>query len=153
MRLGELAGLRADDVSLDLEMVWVDGKSGMRRAPYTMGTARSLDRYLRARTKHRFARSPWLWIGERETKAGEMRLTKTGIYQMLARRSEKLGIGHINPHMFRHSAADRFITAGVQEGEVMELLGWSRGSRSMLDRYGKSVASRRAIDTYRRLIG
>ena len=148
MRLGELIGLKADDVSFQMDVVWVEGKGEKtRQVPYTEITARALNRYVKARDRRDDSMSEWLWLGERG------RLGKTGVEQMLRRRCERLGIAHISPHQFRHAAADRFLTLGMQEGEVMEILGWSRGSRTMLDRYGRSVANRRAFDTYRRLVG
>lgn len=35
MRISELTGLRVEDVSLGMEMVWVDGKTGPRSSPFT----------------------------------------------------------------------------------------------------------------------
>jgi site-specific recombinase XerD len=145
VRISELLSMRAEDVSLDLDLVWVEGKTGTRRVPYTIATARSLDRYLRGRSKHPFADLPDLWLGKRGT------MTKSGIGRMLAHRADRAGIGHVHAHMFRHTAADRLLSAGMTEGSVMEILGWS--DRSMLDRYGRSVRHRRAIEDYRKLMG
>jgi site-specific recombinase XerD len=146
MRLSELAGLIVDDVALDMDIVWVEGKGGkIRQAPFTQATTRALDRYLRSRVKHRMAGLPQLWIGERGA------LTKSGIRQVVTRRSEMAGIGHVHPHMFRHSLADRWLSAGGDEGGLMDVAGWSRGSRTMLDRYGRFAATKRSLATYRRL--
>jgi site-specific recombinase XerD len=147
VRVGELLSMRSEDISLDRETVWVDGKTGVRQVPYTMATARSLDRWHRARSHHRLAHRSDLWLGMR----GDKPMTRSGIRRMLDRRSEMAQIGHIHPHMFRHSAADRLLSAGLSEGSVMELLGWT--DRAMLDRYGRSVRHRRAIDDYRKMIG
>ena len=65
MRVGELTGLRVEDVSLELEVVWLDGKSGPRKAPFTVSTARVLDRYIRLRDKHRNAHLSALWLSDR----------------------------------------------------------------------------------------
>ncbi len=148
MRISELTGLRVEDVSLDLDLAWVEGKTGERKAPFTIATARSLDRYIRMRAKHRNAHLSALWLSDRGK--GEA-LTKSGVHRMLDRRSQQAHIGHVHCHMFRHSAAHRLLAAGMTEGSVMEVMGWS--DRSMLDRYGRSVRNIRALDDYRRLIG
>lgn len=146
MRVSELIGLGEVDVNLGEQFVWVQGKGGkLRRSPFTIATAYSLDRYLRSRQKHRLAHLPELFIGERGA------LTRNGIAQMLYRRSDRIGLGRVGPHMFRHSLADRWLSAGGDEGGLMSVMGWSKGSRAMLDRYGSSVAAERAIGTYRRL--
>lgn len=72
---------------------------------------------------------------------------------MLTKRTIAHDLPHIHAHMFRHSATDRFLSDGANEGEVMSLMGWSRGSRSMIDRYGAIQAEHRAVATYRRLYG
>ena len=148
LRISELTGLRVEDVSLDLDLAWVEGKTGERKAPFTIATARSLDRWLRLRAKHRNAHLSALWLSDRGKGKS---LTKSGVHRMLDRRSQQAHIGHVHAHQFRHSAAHRFLAAGLSEGSLMELLGWS--DRSMLDRYGRSVRHVRAIDDYRKLIG
>jgi site-specific recombinase XerD len=148
LRASELVGLRVEDVSLDLEIAWIEGKGGrLRKAPFTVQTTRALDRYLRVRSRHVLAHLPNLWLGKQGG------LTRNGVGQMLARRSEQAAIGHVHPHMFRHSLVDRALTAGMEEGSVMALMGWSRGSRSLLDRYGAVRQTERAFEAYRKLLG
>ena len=151
LRISELTGLKVEDVSLALEVCWVDGKSGPRQVPFTIITTRAIDRYLRIRSKQRSAHLSDLWLTSRGGgKTRTLVMTRSGVAQMLRRRSEQASTGHLHAHMFRHAAADRFLSAGMDEGSVMELLGWS--DRSQLDRYGRSVRHRRAIDSYRKLI-
>src|ERR1017187_9261818 len=88
IRLAELAGLRYDpgdprrsDIDLWQREITVRGKGGKDRI-VRIGhqTARSLDRYLRARSRHPQAWRPQLWLG-----AGNREpLTAAGIYQMTA---------------------------------------------------------------------
>nr|WP_307962350.1 site-specific integrase [Salinispora arenicola] len=60
----------------------------------------------------------------------------SGIYQVIARRGERLGI-KLHPHMFRHTFAHRWLDAGGAEGDLMELTGWD--SPQMLRHYGASA--------------
>ena len=85
IRLSELAGLRYDpgdprrsDIDLWQREITVRGKGGKPRI-VRIGhqTARSLDRYLRARARHAQAWRPQLWLGVNNREP----LTAAGIYQ------------------------------------------------------------------------
>ena len=98
IRLSELAGLRCSDIDLWQREITVRGKGGKERI-VRIGhhTARSLDRYIRARSRHLQARRPQLWLG-----AGNREpLTAAGIYQMITRRGRQCGVDAY-PHRFRH---------------------------------------------------
>jgi integrase len=147
IRLGEIAGISVADIDRQTERVYVEGKSGFRRVPFTPETARAINRYLLVRDDHKFARFDGLWLGERGV------LSDRGISQMLTKRAIAHDLPHVNPHRFRHSFTDRLLSEGVNEGDTMRLMGWSRGSRSMLDRYGAIRREDRAFEAYRRHIG
>ena len=72
------------------------------------------------------AETPWLWLGPKG------HLTDSGLRQMLERRGEQAGIGHVYPHQFRHTAAHKWLAADGGEGDLMMLMGWR--SRQMLNR-------------------
>ena len=156
IRLAELAGLRYDpgdprrsDVDLWRREITVRGKGGKggkdRIVRIGHQAARSLDRYLRARSRHSQAWRPQLWLG-----AGSREpLTAAGIYQMIARRGRQCGVDAF-PHRFRHHFSRTWLDRGGPEGDLMELNGWS--SPQMLRRYGASARSARARRTYDRIM-
>ena len=142
MRLAELTNLQMDDVDWDATAVFVVGKGRKPRGvPFGKGAGRALDRYLRARARHRLADLGALWIGR-----GPM--TRLGIAQVVRRVGKAAGL-NVHPHIFRHTFAHRWLLEGGQEGDLMELAGWT--SRSMLDRYGASARSKRAHEAHRKL--
>ena len=146
IRLSELAGLRCSDVDLWQREIIVRGKGGKDRI-VRIGhqAARSLDRYLRARSRHAQARRPQLWLG-----AGNREpLTAAGIYQLIARRGRQCGLS-LYPHRFRHHFSHTWLDRGGPEGDLMELNGWT--SPQMPRRYGASARSARARRTYDRIM-
>jgi integrase/recombinase XerD len=153
IRLAELAALRYDpgdprrsDIDLWQREITVRGKGGKDRiVKIGHQAARSLDRYLRARSRHPQAHRAQLWLG-----AGSREpLTAAGIYQIIARRGQQCGVAAF-PHRFRHHFSHTWLDRGGPEGDLMELNGWA--SPQMLRRYGASARSARARRTYDRIM-
>ena len=139
MRRGECAAITLDELDVKAQTVHiVRGKGGKGRIVYLPDHAMlALRRYLRARSMHRMAHLPNLWVG----KGGG--LSGSGIQQLLAGRAQQAGVSaRFNPHSFRHTFAHTWLAAGGTEGSLMASAGWS--NRAMIDRYGRSVASERA---------
>ncbi|MBI3749320.1 MAG: tyrosine-type recombinase/integrase [Chloroflexi bacterium] len=141
VRLAEMTGIKIADLDRDLLTVYVTGKfERPRTVPFSVDTVRVIDRYLKVRKDHPWAKSPALWIGERGA------LTHAGITLMVRRRARQAGVDGIHPHSFRHAYADAYLSAGGEEGDLMRNAGWK--SRSMVDRYGRGAAAERARRNY-----
>lgn len=143
-RRAEMAGLTLADVDLDLDVLLVLGKGRRERTlPFGRRAGEALDRYLRARARHKNAGLPWLWLGQKG------RLTAWGLVQMLRRRGAQAGLPGLHPHQFRHTFAHEWLVQGGAETDLMQIAGWK--SRTMLQRYGASAADARAREAHRRL--
>lgn len=144
VRLSEAANLKLGEIDLDLSVAVVLGRGRRpRTVPFGNKTTLALDRYVRARKRHRLSELEWLWLGRKG------QLTASGVAQVIKRRSRQAGIDHVNPHQFRHTFAHRWLAAGGQEGDLQQIAGWA--DRQMLARYGSSAAAERARDARRRL--
>ena len=142
-RLSEIAQLSTTSVDLDRQQLLTITKGQHLSVKYFgVKAAQALDRYERARRRHRYAHLEWLWLAQKG------RLSASGVSQVVKRRAELAGIGHVNPHRFRHTFAHRWLAEGGNEGDLVRLMGWK--DRQMLSRYGSSAAQGRAEDAYRR---
>jgi site-specific recombinase XerD len=153
VRLSEMAGIQYDpehrdrsDLDLDTRELRVHGKGRKERlVKFNYDAARAIDRYLRLRGHHAYCHSPRLWLGVNNRQP----MTANGIYQMIARRGQDCGV-FVHPHKFRHHFSHTWLDRGGNEGDLMELNGWS--SPQMLHRYGASARNVRARRTYDRVM-
>lgn len=146
LRASELCALTVQDIDLPRGLAVVQrGKGGKGRVvPFGPQTATALDRYIRARRRHRLADTDALWLGERGRT-----FAYSGLYGMLNERAARAGIGEFHPHQLRNTFATRWLAARGSEGGLMAVAGWSR--REMLDRYTRATAASRATDESRNL--
>jgi site-specific recombinase XerD len=145
VRRGEVLGLTLEDVDLDQGLLRVIGK-GSRTRHVAIGTqtVRSLDRYLRARSKHAGAVGPELWLGQKGV------LRESGLAQLIRDRGREAGVTlRLHPHAFRHAYAHSMLAAGMQETDLMAVVGWK--SRDMVARYAASTRAERALAAARAL--
>jgi site-specific recombinase XerD len=143
-RLSEVANIKLADVTFvgsRPDLVEITGKGGSRRTLVIKPVvAQAMRAYLRLRQDRRDARLPWLWLGRGH-------LLPAGVAQMIGRRAEEAGLVGIHPHVFRHAFAHAWLAAGNSESALMRVAGWK--SRSMLARYGASLADERAREEHR----
>jgi site-specific recombinase XerD len=144
-RRAEVLNLALPDVDLEQGLIKVTGKgSRVRSVPIGTQTVRALDRYNRARGKHPKVDLACLWIGKKG------RLTESGLAQLVHERGVQAGLpGRVHPHMFRHAYAHMMLSAGMQETDLMAVVGWR--SRDMVARYAASTRAERAIAAARAL--
>jgi site-specific recombinase XerD len=145
-RAGEVLALQLADVDLVAGAALIRrGKGGKaRRVPFGPRTGAAIDRYLRARRKHRLAATAALWLGDRGKE-----FAYHGLRDSLLHRAQRAGIADFHPHLLRHTAAHRWLAAGGSEGGLMAVAGWTRAD--MLLRYTRARAEQRAADEARRL--
>ena len=144
LRKSELAGLMLEDVDLFAQTLFIRQRKGGRSAyvPIGVKAARELDKYIKARARHRHGGLPDLWICRRGKFGSE------SIYPMIVALGKKVGIKGLHPHSFRHTFAASWLASGGQEGDLMKIAGWS--SAAMLQRYGAHTANQRAMDAHKK---
>jgi site-specific recombinase XerC len=146
IRRAELTALEVPDLDLDYREVTVLGKGRRTR---TVGFGRkaawSLDRYVTVRADHKLAELPQLWLGEK----GRGPMTGSGIFQMIQRRGEAIGVAGLHPHTMRHTWAHLMKQSSMGDDEIMKNAGWR--SPQMLARYAASTAAERARESAKRL--
>jgi site-specific recombinase XerD len=153
IRLAEMAAITYDpthpdrnDLDLENREILIHGKGRKERlVKFGYDAARAIDRYLRLRAKHARAHTTKLWLGVNNRPP----MTANGIYQMVQRRGADCGV-FVHPHKFRHHFSHTWLDKGGNEGDLMELNGWS--SPQMLQRYGASARNVRARRTYDRIM-
>lgn len=151
LRREELVSRNVSDLDMTHHELTVLGKGGKPRiVPLSPKTVAALRSYLRARERRPAAASPALFLSIMPTGRGNWRLTGGGVGEMIARRSKLAGLGHIWPHMLRHTWAHDMLDNGANEGDVERLGGWSPGSK-MIKRYGSSMADARARNAAKRM--
>jgi site-specific recombinase XerD len=142
LRVSEVCGLELGDIDYLNRLATVRSGKGdkARVVRFDPATAAALDRYRRARGRHRHAGRRELWIGFRGP------LTRKGVPAILDKRAAMAGIGHVHAHQLRHTWAHRWLAAGGTEGDLQRLGGWANAE--VMRRYGSAMAADRALAAY-----
>jgi len=132
LRVGEALALRVRDFDADLGKVTVtEGKTGQRVVPLPNDVntlRRSIERWLAFRRSWK-PTSDLLFV----TATGAPMRT-SAVRRTMALYGERSGIGHVTPHMLRHSAASEMFAAGAPPIGVQRVLG-HRSLRTTLETY------------------
>ena len=75
-------------------------------------------------------------------------LTPSGVLQMVRRRCTVFGVPYKGIHAFRRSAAAQMKRIGMNDSDIMEIMGWTEVT--MLRRYIASVSFELAQTAHRR---
>ena len=96
LRVTEAASLRLDALNLKEARIWVRRAKGSTDGaqPITGDELRAIRRYLAIRKSS----LPWLFVNER---GGQF--ARQGIAYIVREAGERAGLGHVWPHMLRHS--------------------------------------------------
>lgn len=149
LRRAECANLNVADVDTQQGHVLVrHGKGDKARVAMVndAGTA-AVIRYLSARSQRPGAKDePALFIG-----LEGRRLTPDSLGQVVERRAQSAGLGHVTAHELRHLFADDLKSRGASDETLRSLGGWT--DTRTLQRYGRARQRERAAEEYRRLMG
>ena len=145
LRIGETLALRFGDVDLDRLKVHVTAsKTGERVVPLPDDPtlAASLDRWLKVRST--WPAGALLFV----TSTGEP-MRSSAVRRSMALYGVRSGIGHVTPHMLRHSAATEMLANGAPPIGVQRVLG-HRSLRTTLETYAHACDTHAAEAMARR---
>ncbi|MBF0374934.1 MAG: tyrosine-type recombinase/integrase [Alphaproteobacteria bacterium] len=116
LRVSEAVELRRDEVNLDQARLWVRRlKNGLAvEQPIPGDELRAIKRYLATRAD----RLPWLFVSER----GQP-LTRQSVNYLIATAAGRAGLGHVHPHMLRHSCGFTLANRGYDLRLIQDYLG------------------------------
>ncbi len=122
LRVSELVGLKLVDVNLDLGLLTTLGKGSKERSvPLGKSAINWTRRYLGIRHVLLGGKSsPFLFVSPRGKP-----LTRQAFWSLIVSYGEKARIGHITPHLLRHSFATHLLENGADLRSVQMMLGHS----------------------------
>ena len=122
LRIGELIGLRMDDLHLDQGVLKVMGKGRKERiVPIGNNAQRALQRYL-----FRYRPEP-VHLGIENVFLSTLGtpLTENSVKLMFGRLAQRSGVNRLHAHLCRHTFATRFLTNGGDIFTLQQILGHS----------------------------
>jgi integrase/recombinase XerD len=122
LRVSELVGLRIPDVEPEVGTLNCFGKgSKQRRIPIGKSSIHFLKNYFKVRQRLlRGKRSDLLFVEPNGNS-----ISRQKFWKIITRYGESAGLGHVTPHMLRHSFATALIENGADLRSVQMMLGHS----------------------------
>lgn len=126
LRVSELTGLNRAECDLEVGLIRVFGKGSKERmVPIGGAAAKALDTYLREARGFLHTRQDStpregsaVFLNARGT-----RLSRRGVYDIVAKYGERVGLEALHPHSLRHSYATHLLDGGGDLRSIQELLG------------------------------
>jgi type 1 fimbriae regulatory protein FimB len=116
LRVSELVSLTRRDVSLSEARIWcARKKNGLSTSQPLQGDEL---RALRAYLNKRDDALPWLFVS---SQGGQM--TRQNINYLIAEAGQRADLGHVNPHMLRHSCGHALADKGTDTRLMQDWLG------------------------------
>lgn len=146
LRVSEIVGLAPKNLNLDLGFVTVIGKGDKERAvPLGISAVEWTDRYLevRSRLMRKEKPSASLFLS-----AAGRHLSRQAFWRLIVAYGTAAGIGHITPHLLRHSFATHLLENGADLRSVQLMLGHSDISTTQIYTH---ITNERLREMYRRL--
>ncbi|MGH0004300.1 tyrosine-type recombinase/integrase [Pseudovibrio ascidiaceicola] len=116
LRVSEAIALRKDHVDLCLSRIWVSRlKNGLSvEQPIAGDELRAMRRWL----SHREDALPWLFVSERRQP-----LTRQAVNYIIGAAEKRAGLGHMHPHMLRHSCGFALANEAHDLRRIQDYLG------------------------------
>lgn len=122
LRVSELVAIKMNDLNLDVGLITTLGKGSKERTvPMGRSAAEWVKRYLPIRQRFlKGANSPLLFVS---SKGGP--ISRQVFWKIIVSYGEQAKIGHITPHLLRHSFATHLLENGADLRSVQMMLGHS----------------------------
>ncbi len=116
LRVSEAIALRRSDANLDQARLWISRlKNGLSvEQPLAGDELRAVRRWLASREDV----LPWLFVSERRQP-----LARQAVNYIVAQAGARAGLGHIHPHMLRHSCGFALANKGYDLRLIQDYLG------------------------------
>ena len=138
LRVSESVHLKQDHVNLKQSRIWVKRAKGSldTEQPLAGDELRALKRYLATREDH----LPWLFVSERG-----QQMVRRAVNYIIGEAGKRAGLGHVHPHMLRHSCGYALANKGQDFRLIQDWLGHRDPKHT--SRYTR-VAARRFVGVW-----
>jgi integrase/recombinase XerD len=145
LRVSELAGLTLSNINFDLGFVTVFGKGGKERAvPLGLIAIEWTRKFLAARARSGLPKTTRaLFVSDDGSP-----LTRQALWRIIVSLGERAGIGHVTPHLLRHSFATHLLENGADLRAVQMMLGHSDISTTQIYTH---ITNERLREIYKKL--